>query len=53
MSEKTNTFHIEARRRGLLTMPFGFGRFYLSSGHDDAVVVEMIEIVQDVARAIL
>ncbi|GEO18141.1 aspartate aminotransferase family protein [Microvirga aerophila] len=46
---RTKMFHVEARRRGLLTMPFSFGRMYLSAVHDDAMIDEMAEIVQNIA----
>jgi len=30
--------HLSLRRRGILAMPFAFGRFYLSFSHDEAVL---------------
>ena len=34
----TKRLHDEMRRRGALTMPFAFGRFYLSFAHDEAAL---------------
>lgn len=46
----TLRLHETLRRRGLLIMPFAFGRLYLSSAHDDDVIEDMIGIFKDVAR---
>lgn len=46
---RTRAFHLALRRRGLMTMPFAFGRFYLSDAHDDAVIDEAIAIVRSAA----
>jgi glutamate-1-semialdehyde 2,1-aminomutase len=45
-------WHMALRRRGLLTMPFPFGRFYLSFAHDEAVIDEMTAIIGDAAEEI-
>lgn len=46
----TLRLHEILRRRGLLIMPFAFGRLYLSDAHDDDVVEDMIGIFKDAAR---
>lgn len=49
-AQRTLRLHLEARRRGLLLMPQAYGRMYLSTAHDAAVIEQMIEIFADVAR---
>lgn len=46
----TLRLHEMLRRRGLLIMPFAFGRLYLSDAHDDAVIADMVDIFRDAAR---
>lgn len=46
----TLRLHETLRRRGLLIMPFAFGRLYLSDAHNDDVIEEMIGIFKDAAR---
>ncbi|MGO8467304.1 aspartate aminotransferase family protein [Rhizobium leguminosarum] len=46
----TLKLHEALRRRGLLIMPFAFGRLYLSDAHTDGVIDEMIGIFEDAAR---
>jgi glutamate-1-semialdehyde 2,1-aminomutase len=47
---RTVSFHLEARRRGLVTMPFAFGRMYLSTAHEPDVLTDMVDIVRSVAK---
>lgn len=46
----TLKLHEALRRRGLLIMPFAFGRLYLSDAHTDGVIDEMIGIFENAAR---
>ncbi|CZT36901.1 aspartate aminotransferase family protein [Rhizobium sp. 9140] len=46
----TLRLHETLRRRGLLIMPFAFGRLYLSDAHSDAVIGDMVGIFRDAAR---
>lgn len=48
----TLQWHLALRRRGVLAMPFPFGRLYLSFAHDDAVCAELAAIVDGVAAAL-
>lgn len=45
--ELTLRWHTALRRRGVLTMPFPYGRFFLSFAHDDAVCAELAQIMID------
>ena len=51
--DMTGRLHAALRRRGLLLMPFPFGRLYLSFAHDDAVVDDMLAIFADAARELV
>lgn len=44
--------HAALRRRGVLVMPSGYGRLFLSFAHDDAVLDGIAEAFRDVARTI-
>jgi len=44
--------HAELRRRGVLVMPSGYGRLFLSFAHDQAVLDGMAEAFRDAARAL-
>lgn len=44
--------HAELRRRGVLVMPSGYGRLFLSFAHDQAVLDGMAEAFRDTARAL-
>lgn len=44
--------HAELRRRGVLVMPSGYGRLFLSFAHDHAVLDGMAEAFRDAARAL-
>ncbi|MEO3475810.1 aminotransferase class III-fold pyridoxal phosphate-dependent enzyme [Roseomonas sp. CAU 1739] len=44
--------HVELRRRGVLLMPSGYGRIFLSFAHDQAVLDDMAEAFEDAASAL-
>ncbi len=48
--DMTSRMHVALRRRGLLLMPFAFGRMYLTFAHDEAVVDEMLDIFEEAAK---
>jgi glutamate-1-semialdehyde 2,1-aminomutase len=43
-------WHVALRQRGVLAIPFAFGRLYLSFAHDDAVCAELVKIVAAAAE---
>ncbi|TBU87533.1 aspartate aminotransferase family protein [Phytopseudomonas dryadis] len=49
--QRSLDLHLALRRRGLLTMPAGYGRIYLSVTHTRAVLEQMLEIFGEVADA--
>lgn len=44
--------HAELRRRGVLVMPSGYGRLFLSFAHDDTVLASVAEAFRDAAMAL-
>ena len=46
----TLRLHEALRRRGLLIMPFAFGRLYLSDVHSDSIIGDMVGIFRDAAH---
>lgn len=50
-ARKSLDLHLEMRRRGTLTMPFPFGRVFLSAAHDEAVMSELAGTFASAARS--
>jgi glutamate-1-semialdehyde 2,1-aminomutase len=44
--------HAELRRRGVLVMPSGYGRLFLSFAHDEAVLAGVADAFRDAAMAL-
>lgn len=49
---KSLSLHLEMRRRATLTMPFPFGRIFLSAAHDEAIMSELAATFAGAALAI-
>lgn len=50
--EWSAALHVELRRRGVLMMPSGYGRIFLSFAHDQAVLDDMAEAFEGAASAL-
>jgi glutamate-1-semialdehyde 2,1-aminomutase len=50
--DKSLALHYALREQGVMTMPQGYGRLYLSFAHDDAVIEQMEGAIRLAATAL-